>query len=1490
MMKKRSAQSNFANAFLRLLLLFCALLAPHADLLAASFCASDILPSNGIINTYFPATANAAAGSSAIALGAADVSMGGSSAPIAAGDTVLIVQMQDASINYQNSSAYGSGGNTGSGYTAIGQTGLYEYATAANSVPAAGGNLSLTAPLTNSYKNSAATSTQGEKSFQVIRVPVYDGFTPSANVKAAAWNGSAGGVLALDDTGTLNWNNKIFSAAGMGFRGGSVTNATSGLVNNPEPAYVTTGVYNGTKGEGIAGTPRYLYNSYTQTASTNPTGYPGGTSANADHARGAPGNAGGGGTDGNPSSNDENTGGGGGSNASPGGTGGFGWTSGNNAQWFTNLNQPGNFAYPKGGGLGGATVSQLSGSRVTMGGGGGAGTANNNSTCSLSVSAACSSGGNGGGLVFIRSKGFTGTGIVDVSGHDAPSFANNDPGGGGGAGGSIVINTTASSIGNVTLRANGGNGGSVETTDMHGPGGGGGAGFIALSSTITNYTGISFQYSSGQSGIWCNSGLKINGAAPAVSPTFNGTPTCSGAYQSKYGATDAVAVGTLGTVDKLTSAFPSPGAPQAASCQSVGIETSHFWGGAGQGAPASCNVGHIIKLRAYDPATGATLTNFAGSVTVSTGSQTALWGLCSAALCGAGQTASGSLSSTAAVSSVTYTFASADAGDAYLTFDPSTNSNYTLAPSTADAVEFTPASLTFYANTSSFSASGTSRPISLTINPPNPVAGQNATVTLQSCVAGTIGALQSLNNTTGAVSAWLTPDPSNDPSGRQNPTAGTSSTAVSSTAPNGNDVTIAGFSNVSGYPTATFNINTQDVGKWYLNVQFKLKIGTSTYTFFGQTPQITSVPFALLVSNPVNASGSANPGSALSNGAIFASAESPFSATVTAYKYPSAANAASADADGDGFPNSSAGTSIPSAALASGGALATVTSGKTSNITGTFVASSQTPSSGVLGTLSNPGLGSFSSGISQNAALSYNEAGSFSLSLDIPSAYLGTSRPDMPYRVCFAPAPPSANAVCGSYSLSSKASQRVGRFGADHFAIALTGPNAPKLSPKPLYSAAQNRSASVSFSAGNPLITFLNPSDSSFFSAGDPVSVASAGSLGSPLHTTIQSVSPGSALLAVSPSTSSAKSSMANNSSYAYMGEPIKLEWSFYALGKNNRQLSNYDTALGFAQINGSAPAGAPCATGSCLGIWAYADRSSAAPGSKTIYSYTRGTSFCTSSGNCASIKPFPESSAGPRFASLSSGYASGVVNPSFSCVSGMCSFSGFFTLNQEPSISSSSYGGPDGPFQWSSAPVLFGAIPTDSDGATLAPSDMNLDADSASGNDRGLLGSANFLAGRLRISNALATANLPLRVPLAAQIWNGEGWTTNAMDNYTFIPGSSIYVGNPVPAANMPIPGLLAAPQPMRAGLSFFTLSNIPASNWGKVSVGINLETSKYPVFAPCSGLSASPAMASSGAGLPWLRSNWCTGSGGPTDPLAAGNYAKKNANEKLIYTREVY
>src|SRR6202521_2851987 len=268
----------------------------------------------GVVNTYYPATAGAAAGATSISVNAP---LAGGGPAIAAGDLLLVIQMQDADINGANSNAYGDGA-TGAGSTNLRQTGKYEYVSAASAV--VGGVVTIVGSgagngLVNSYDFSTTlTATNGFRTFQVIRVPQYSSATLTAGLTAAAWNGAvhAGGVLAIDVAGQLNLNAQTVSVDQLGFKGALGVAQGGGAGTGTDYVRPTGGGAHGYKGEGVAGTPRYLYDAINN-AQVLPLpgadGYPSG-----DAARGAPGTAGGGGTDSHPSGNDENSGGGGGAN------------------------------------------------------------------------------------------------------------------------------------------------------------------------------------------------------------------------------------------------------------------------------------------------------------------------------------------------------------------------------------------------------------------------------------------------------------------------------------------------------------------------------------------------------------------------------------------------------------------------------------------------------------------------------------------------------------------------------------------------------------------------------------------------------------------------------------------------------------------------------------------------------------------------------------------------------------------------------------------------------------------------------------------------------------------------------------------------------------------------------------------------------------------------------------------------------------------------
>ncbi|HVU57221.1 MAG TPA: T9SS type A sorting domain-containing protein [Puia sp.] len=444
-------------------LVITAFLAIYATTASAQSCPMNANPNISTYpNTYFPSTATVNAGATSITLGAVNYG----STPISSGDILLIIQMQGAQIKSSNNSSYGANNSTGSGYRSNTSllAGNMEYVVATNSVPLTGGTLNLLHGLTNKYQNSPF-GTDGQYTYQIIRVPVYYDVTLTGNITAPRWDGASGGVVVLYAIDNINMAGYTIDASGLGFRGGG-GRAFTGSGSGSSSDYITSASSNanGGKGEGIAGMPKYLNNNNSFLDVSTYEGYPNGS-----YAKGAPGNAGGGGTDGNPASNnDENTGGGGGANGGAGGNGGNSWSS--------------NIAC---GGRAGSTFDEVSPSRLVMGGGGGAGTTNN-ATGSPGNGFASSGSAGGGIIILIANNTITGTGTIKANGANANSTVKNDGSGGAGAGGSIIVFSKNGNLNNITVTAKGGIGGSnqLTTVDPHGPGGGGGGGVIYSNKTL----------------------------------------------------------------------------------------------------------------------------------------------------------------------------------------------------------------------------------------------------------------------------------------------------------------------------------------------------------------------------------------------------------------------------------------------------------------------------------------------------------------------------------------------------------------------------------------------------------------------------------------------------------------------------------------------------------------------------------------------------------------------------------------------------------------------------------------------------------------------------------------------------------------------------------------------------------------------------------------------------------------------------------------------
>lgn len=449
------------------------------------------ISSNTIVNEYTSLTTNVASGSNSISVANSSLNANGRfSGTLNAGDLLLIIQMQGASIDHSPFNyTWGS-------ITNYNNCGNYEFVEVSGTPNT--NTINLRCGLKNSYTAAGHV--------QVIRVPRYQTLNVNATITSPAWDGTTGGLVCIETLGDLSIGSAgQIDVSGLGFRGG---------IGEVVSSYYGGGQFGsndhnegGAKGESIVG----YVNEY--------------NALSIERAQGAPANGGGGG-------NGHNGGGGGGANggnialyqdglgipnpiyntawaletpsivgvnSTGGGRGGYTFSS-NNQNPMTVA--PGNSAWggdsrKNVGGRGGRPLDYSSG-RIFFGGGGGAGDMNNSYNTG-------GSGGNGGGLVYLRCYGnLTGSGTISGNGSNgvvttstsAPfgGYAGEDAAGGGGGGGTIVLDVVGS-IGSINCSVQGGLGGNQalvagsfffgSLNEAEGTGGGGGGGKILSTSSIS---------------------------------------------------------------------------------------------------------------------------------------------------------------------------------------------------------------------------------------------------------------------------------------------------------------------------------------------------------------------------------------------------------------------------------------------------------------------------------------------------------------------------------------------------------------------------------------------------------------------------------------------------------------------------------------------------------------------------------------------------------------------------------------------------------------------------------------------------------------------------------------------------------------------------------------------------------------------------------------------------------------------------------------------
>ena len=473
-----------------------------------------ITSTNTIVNEYTYLTNDVSSGATQIKCNSNTLNANSRfSGNLAAGDLLLIIQMQGATISTSDNSGYGT-------VSAYNNCGKYEFAKVSSI--GSSGRINLSDGLRNSY-------TQAGK-VQVVRVPRYTTLTINSgkSITCPDWDGSTGGIVAVEASQEVIINGSI-NVTGKGFRGGAIEQS-SNLPGNASTRRSSSASDGGEKGESIAG--------------------PASSLSSGQYCRNAPANGGGGG-------NAHNCAGGGGANAGdPASWTGNGNPDNSNSNWVTAWNLEssgfatststgggrGGYSYSSndgneltrapghsdwggdnrlnGGGLGGRPLD-YSGGRIFFGGGGGAGDSNNSTG---------TAGGDGGGIVFILTKNnVSGSGTIYANGDNVSTQTGNDGAGGGGGGGAVIIYNHSGSTSGISIEAAGGYGGSqnLAWAEAEGAGGGGGGGYVA----ITNLPAITISVAGGANGtsnspsvtsFTPNGGTRGGaGATASLSGTFN---------------------------------------------------------------------------------------------------------------------------------------------------------------------------------------------------------------------------------------------------------------------------------------------------------------------------------------------------------------------------------------------------------------------------------------------------------------------------------------------------------------------------------------------------------------------------------------------------------------------------------------------------------------------------------------------------------------------------------------------------------------------------------------------------------------------------------------------------------------------------------------------------------------------------------------------------------------------------------------------------------
>lgn len=472
--------------------------------------------------------------------------------------------------------------------------------------------------------------------------------------------------------------------------------------------------------------------------------------------------------------------------------------------------------------------------------------------------------------------------------------------------------------------------------------------------------------------IYANGSIDVNGASTihAFLYSHNSTVTLN-STAVVYGGLSGSNVTLNGAQTVYYESTEISNAAFGSFCTASAASLNNFLIDVGGGTGSNCAVS-TINITARD-SSNATLTAYAGTVSISTSTANGDWAKTATAADAYGTLTAGATDSGAA----TYVFNASDAGTISINLTDTHAESLTISLNDSSAgVTSTSSTLAFSRN--AFVVTSTDSLAS------DIIAGRTHSLRvtmMKQDTSGTSCSAASDYNVSG-VKAWLT-RASSDPAGTAPNLINSSNTSVSlpNAKPGSNNVTLNFSSGI-----ANFTLSTSDVGKYALNfADSSTSYASSEITGSSSTYVVRPFGFYIAVTS--------NPAASSDSGSVFTTAGTNFTVSVTAKAY-----SAADDANSDGVPDNHADTNAANNANLADNTTLAKFGAESPAETITLSSALRLPSGGVDPGLSDGDatasdgriISSFTSGVGSTTQVYFAEVGIIEIAATITdSDYLG---------------------------------------------------------------------------------------------------------------------------------------------------------------------------------------------------------------------------------------------------------------------------------------------------------------------------------------------------------------------------------------------------------------------------------------------------------------------------------------------------------------------